>query len=136
MQTYVLGFLFTADNRVVLILKNRPKWQEGFLNGVGGKIEPDETPLQAMVREFREETGMVVKKWSKVLTLTGEGYKVQVFKAYHHDKDPPIRSMTDEQVWAYPTDDIPTLHVIPNLRWMIPLMTHPQPYAHFIVKDA
>ena len=37
---YVLGFLFSPDcKRVALIIKNRPDWQAGFLNGIGGKID-------------------------------------------------------------------------------------------------
>lgn len=58
MKTYVLGFCFNAAlNKVVLIRKNRPQWQAGKLNGVGGHVEPWELPLGAMVREFREESG-------------------------------------------------------------------------------
>ena len=49
MIKYVTGFLFSPDKQsVVLITKNRPKWQENKLNGVGGKIELNETPLEAM----------------------------------------------------------------------------------------
>ena len=37
---YVTGFLFSPDKKsVVLINKNRPAFQVGKLNGVGGKIE-------------------------------------------------------------------------------------------------
>lgn len=54
---YVLGFMFDHEEKhVLLIWKNRPKWQAGKLNGIGGKIEAGETPLQAMEREFTEET--------------------------------------------------------------------------------
>lgn len=57
---YVLGFVFNHDaSKVLLIQKNRPAWQAGKFNGLGGKIEGQESPLLAMVREFREETGFV-----------------------------------------------------------------------------
>ena len=61
MQEYVVGFLFDEDARryhktghgnVVLIEKNRPAWQAGRLNGVGGHIEIGETPDEAISREF------------------------------------------------------------------------------------
>lgn len=62
---YVCGFLFEATLRgVVLIEKQKPAWQAGKLNGVGGKIEEGETPLAAMQREFEEETGAVVPDWT------------------------------------------------------------------------
>ena len=61
---YVLGFMFNeAESKVLLVWKNRPAWQAGKLNGVGGKIEAGETPVQAMNREFAEETGFVSKHY-------------------------------------------------------------------------
>lgn len=59
-KNYVLGFAFSRDGEeVVLIIKQKPDWQKGKLNGIGGKIEPeDESPLHAMIREFKEETGV------------------------------------------------------------------------------
>ena len=65
---YVLGFMFSRDlERVLLIRKNRPAFQAGKFNGIGGKIEgtvkPLETPLQAMVREFEEEAGQKITDW-------------------------------------------------------------------------
>ena len=38
------------DTDVLLIEKQDPAWQKGFLNAVGGKIEPGEQPLEAMTR--------------------------------------------------------------------------------------
>ena len=36
---YSVGFLFNdTKTKVCLIKKNRPTWQEGFLNGVGGHL--------------------------------------------------------------------------------------------------
>jgi 8-oxo-dGTP pyrophosphatase MutT (NUDIX family) len=56
-RRYVLGFVFDYGfHHVLLICKTSPEWQAGRLNGLGGKIEPGESPLQAMDRELREET--------------------------------------------------------------------------------
>lgn len=59
-KKYVLGIAFSRDKqKLVLINKLRPTWQAGKLNGVGGKIEPeDQSPNAAMIREFKEETGV------------------------------------------------------------------------------
>lgn len=58
-KSYVCGFMLDTDlRRVLLIEKKRPDWQLGRLNGVGGKIEPGETPREAMAREMWEETGL------------------------------------------------------------------------------
>ncbi len=40
MERYVVGFCFNGDmSKVVLIQKNRPAWQVGKLNGVGGMVK-------------------------------------------------------------------------------------------------
>lgn len=45
------------DERVLLVLKDRPEWQKGKYNLLGGKIEEGETPEEAAVRELKEEAG-------------------------------------------------------------------------------
>lgn len=59
-KNYVLGFAFDKSRKeIILIEKQKPDWQKGKLNGVGGKVETfDETPYHAMIREFKEETGL------------------------------------------------------------------------------
>ncbi len=81
MIRYVCGFLFSLGSGVVLIEKRKPSWQAGRLNGVGGKIEPGETPLQAMVREFEEEAGLHVDGWRQFCVLSGGGFEVTFFFA-------------------------------------------------------
>ena len=47
---YVVGFAFDKKREnVALIQKNRPPWQKGKLNGIGGHIE-----AEAAVRWLRE----------------------------------------------------------------------------------
>lgn len=82
-KRYCLGFGYFVD-RVVLIEKKRPAWQKGFLNGLGGEIEGNETPQQAMTREFIEETGINVRQeqWHFVGMLndpTLVGAEVHIF---------------------------------------------------------
>lgn len=118
MQHYVLGFAFDTDApRVALIRKNRPNWQAGKLNGVGGKVEASETALQAMRREFREETGADVSEedWSHFGVLEGVDFLVWCFKTKLADFD-ALRSETDEAVESqYLTDSTWRLESISNL---------------------
>lgn len=70
-DSYVCGFLFSVPpihnlkthTQVLLIKKSRPDWQKDHLNGIGGKINPYETPIAAMRREFEEETGLNIFNW-------------------------------------------------------------------------
>lgn len=55
-KSYVVGFMLDqAREHVVLIEKNRPAWQAGKLNGVGGKVEPGEFPVNAMQPRRKEK---------------------------------------------------------------------------------
>lgn len=79
---YCLGFLFDEDYRaVMLIRKARPDWQKGKLNGVGGHVEEGEEPLQAMAREFKEETGASIAEgtWRCFGALEGTDFRVHLF---------------------------------------------------------
>ncbi|GEM_PF-3695748 len=69
MMEYCCGFYFSEDRkRVVLLRASRPWWDGPRLNGVGGKIEPGETPVTAMIREFKEEAGQHVLTWQTFTT--------------------------------------------------------------------
>ena len=72
MTNYVAGFLIDREARqIALIRKNRPEWQAGQLNGIGGHIEPGEVPREAMRREFMEETGFDSSLWEHFADVSG-----------------------------------------------------------------
>lgn len=124
-QDYVLGFLFNHEgSEVALIRKNRPDWQAGRLNGIGGKIEPNEWPLAAMTREFAEEAGVIVAPtlWSHLMTREGPHYRVYVFVAFHSTFLNAVRTVTDEVVGVYERRSLPAT-VLPNVRWMLEFAT-------------
>jgi 8-oxo-dGTP diphosphatase len=125
MTKYVLGFLFDPRlEHVVLIEKRRPGWQAGKHNGVGGKIEEGETPDQAMVREFREETGVEITTWRQYATLNSHAgdFQLNVFFAISADYDKVV-SVTDEEivVWYISELELWKDNIIPNVRWLIPM---------------
>jgi len=133
-QHFVCGFLFTPDRtKVLLIRKRRPTWQAGKLNGVGGKIEAfDESPLAAMVREFREEAGLLIPDWREVLTLTAPDWHTHFYRAFGDVA--AARAITDEQLEVHPARALPP-DTIPNLRWMIPLMLDDDPVmGNYVVR--
>lgn len=120
---YTVGLMF--DNKakeVLLIKKNRPKFQAGKYNGVGGKLEKGETVRQCMVREFQEESGIHTSddQWKHIITLEGGTWRVWFFMS----RDPNVYSYnnsTDEVLRLVPTSQLHNLPLMPQLYWMIPL---------------
>src|SRR5690606_9319784 len=53
----------------------------GKLNGVGGRIKKDEMPANAMVRKFKEETGMdtTIGQWTPFLFQQGSHFSNEIF---------------------------------------------------------
>lgn len=93
---YVVGIVYNKEN-VLLISKKRPAWQAGMLNGIGGKIEPGENPLQAMIRECKEECNLDIEDWVALKTVSfGKDETLTYFKAYSDMKG--WKSLTDEEV--------------------------------------
>jgi 8-oxo-dGTP diphosphatase len=54
MLTYTIGFIQRGQEILMLNRKSSP--MQGVWHGVGGKLEPGETPLESILREILEET--------------------------------------------------------------------------------
>lgn len=80
------------DGKVLLIEKKRGLGS-GLINGLGGKVEENETIEQAVIREAKEEAGITPKDLKKKATLffTNNENKhiiVHVFVAYDYEGEP------------------------------------------------
>lgn len=120
----VCGFYFDEQlTCVALIRKQKPAWQKGKLNGVGGKVEPNESCITAMVREFEEETGLktTVEDWARFFVLEDRVNDFRVFY-YRAFGDPSqLRTMEDEEIEVVQVTAVPTLTLVHNLVWLIPM---------------
>lgn len=152
---WVVGFLVNprADT-VVLVRKNRPEWQAGLLNGVGGKVEEaDRDPgftydaiQNAMSREFGEEAGVYVPPaaWDPMVSLTAVAVEnrageptpstgvVHFLRSIGSATDlDACTTKTDEEIGVWTIGDLLDIGgwvdgppMIPNLRWLLPLAVH------------
>lgn len=127
-ERMVVGFAFTEDREsVILIRKNRPEWQKGKLNGVGGHIHQGEHPNKAMEREFEEETGVFIHKmnWERMVMMEGNGWHVTFFRTWLTRRDVHmIKSLTDEevvQVSVKTEEEGANAKILTNLSWLLPL---------------
>jgi 8-oxo-dGTP pyrophosphatase MutT (NUDIX family) len=118
---YVAGFLF-CDDQVLLVRKSKPRWQEGLLNAVGGKIESGETPYHAMCREFEEEVGYLHRGWREFAVEHGRDYVTYFFKLRiaAAPRTPLSNDAGESLHWVVPIQ-AQSDKVIGNLRWLMPL---------------
>lgn len=121
-KKYVVGFMFDPTlSKVVLIRKKKPEWQDGLLNGVGGKIGdniPGETAEQAIHREFKEETGVEGLEWTKFLHLLTPHSDLTFFRSVGNVHKPI--SLTEEEVAVFDVQDVMNrCDTLPNIRWCI-----------------
>lgn len=133
---YVLGFAFTEDgNKVILIEKQKPEWQKGLYNGVGGKIEGDDASgPDAMQREFKEETGLDIKAddWHYVGNMVGKDWTVSVYSVFT-DRVAECKTCTDEKIKLVRIDFannnfLPCIDNIPALLYLCRIK---EPFSHF-----
>jgi len=121
---YVVGFCFNKNkDMVVLIEKLKPTWQQGLLNGVGGKIEDNENAQEAMAREFKEETGAYTFQynWRLFATMVGKDWEVDCFCMVDEDAFIKAESKTAETVFKVKVSDIQkkSPQMISNIPWLV-----------------
>jgi len=130
---YVIGFVFDhKKERVVLITKNRPAWQAGLKNGVGGHIEENESPHEAIQREFAEEATRYISKslWEKFHVMEFEKARVHCFRFFLGEEDTNftgIISNEEEPISVNWISQLDYTKTIPNLEWLIPMALDPEP---------
>jgi len=122
MVDYSLGFIFDKDlKNVMLVEKQRPKWQKLKLNGLGGHVELNETFVQCMARELQEEAAVALNEseFRCYAIMKGEDWTIGVFWAI---LDPMyFLTLTDEKVGVYSVDEVldGTLNAVDNLPFLI-----------------
>jgi len=125
MKHYCLGFIFTpSGDHLWMVRKNRPEWQAGLLNGIGGKLEVElgEDGIQAQVRETFEETGWQshYHDWRSFHTMKFEDATVY---CYTTKTDAVLMSMTDEEIVLVDVDEASRWNrrMVDNMFYLIPM---------------
>jgi 8-oxo-dGTP pyrophosphatase MutT (NUDIX family) len=109
-KTSVNNFIHCGDEYLFLLRDKNKKIDAGRLNSVGGKVDPGENFLEAMIRETEEETGIIITphdtKLVGVVRLEGgyeEDWVMCFFKTEVKDKTLPLGTNTSdgELMWIH-----------------------------------
>jgi len=127
-QKYVLGLVFWHDCVALIFKTGGPEYVRGTWNGIGGKIEEGETPVEAMLREFAEEAGIVIgfDLWHEFAVMEGVGFEINCFTATLPESDDfsDIQNYEDKGEiveWVNFEYAKKTYNITPNLSWLLPL---------------
>lgn len=98
MKRLITTLLIIDCGKTLLLGEKKRGFGIGKINGVGGKLEPGETPLEAVIRECGEEIGVVpnnpveygVVEFDEVIKGERCLVEMHVFKCdgYSHDTEP------------------------------------------------
>ncbi len=108
------------DNKVLLAEIEYPDGRR-LWNGIGGVVDPGETPTQVVVREISEETKLLVRPSevveSKIITIGI--LELHVFTASSYTGELEVIDPTLKQLKWFDLDDVPYQQMHPgNDTWL------------------
>jgi len=135
MTEYVIVYAYTVNSGnsfIPAILKNKPAYLKGLLNLPGGKLNVGETPVEAAIRELKEETGLdELSVIDGMCPFSSELMGVIKFDdcVIHCVSVPTIYQDLNQQAgetepvdWYDVEELLQDSKLIPNLRLVVPLM--------------
>lgn len=128
MKEWCLGFIITPHEEEVILLKKSKTMHIGLWNGVGGKLENNESAHDAMKREGLEEAGFECN-WKHVGYLAKEGeWRVFIYAARGLREDiMPLQQVLATSTWGckpdtpyrVPMSELASLKLAPHTRNLI-----------------
>lgn len=111
---------------------------QGLWNGIGGRIEPGETPEACAIREIEEETGYRVDRLTFGGLLTWEGFEIPPGGLYLFTAPAPpgepVSNSEGELAWKDRAWTLSSREVVSNIRVFGPhlLAGEPARRYHFV----
>ena len=121
MREYVLILCHYAD-QILVVVKDKPDWMAGRVNLIGGKIEPNETATDAVIRECMEEVGYEPKHVQIVGEVKDDDYIIYCGVIEEKYFVPKPRPEETEQFFWVRLEDLVHYNIMPNLKVIVPLM--------------
>jgi len=113
-----VAVIVNTDNKILLLKRGeKASWMPSKWSLVGGGIEKNETPQQAVEREIEEETGLEIKKFTKSFTIERHAESIEHIFACRYNGEPTDITLDKENSnygW-YDTSEMEYLDIVPHL---------------------
>ena len=106
---------------------NHDKWI-----GIGGKLEPGETPQACMLREIAEETGLTLTKWAYrgVVTFISEDWTEEMHLFSATEAEGTLRACDEGELKWVETGELTHLPIWEGDKVFLRLLAMGQPFFH------
>ena len=113
-----VAVIVDEDNKILLLKRgNKASWMPSKWGLVGGAIDKDETPKQAVEREILEETNLEINKFIKSFSIQRNPESIEHIFACRYEDDPTDIKLNEENTnygW-YDVDEMKFLDIVPHL---------------------
>ncbi|HJS75025.1 MAG TPA: 8-oxo-dGTP diphosphatase [Vicinamibacteria bacterium] len=130
--------VFVVKGSSILLIRKKRGLGAGKINAPGGRLEPGETPLEAAIRETREEVCITPLRLSyagvnRFQFLDGYSIHVHVFKALDYEGE-PAETGEATPLWT-PVDRIPYEEMWEDDRLWVPMVLEGVPFSGRYIFD-
>ncbi|MFZ5392404.1 MAG: NUDIX hydrolase [Patescibacteria group bacterium] len=108
-EIFVTAYL-RVGGRTLMLKRSKQDDQVGRYNGLGGKVELGESPQEGMIREVKEESGLIVQRYrmSGLVTITVREKMLTailfIFEAWKYKGEMIDRSLEGQLQWVKNSD--------------------------------
>lgn len=128
MKQQMTTLLLVIKDEQILLAQKKRSFGEGKFNGVGGKVEVGETIEEAMIRETKEEIGIVPIDYTQRATIyfdeyvKGEQMQVVMNLFVAKDFEGQLQESDEMRPEWFALDNIPFEKMFPDDKLWLPIL--------------
>ena len=117
MKKYVFALIKSEDKVLMLKRPGEKKVYAGYWNFPGGKSEGNESEIETVIREVKEETGLLFRPITKIMDIEDEEIEPKKIVVFIGDSEGQVLINSEHERYAWLTvREINYLPVLPYIK--------------------